>query len=257
MNEKVTERDMSQQSTVLQMNKQAINSGDNGRWISDDRIDPVVFVGFTALQCVKKSIYRLLIVSCLTTGQVRAESSEILSGYPGHISLSIPAVITEGIKNQEQFISDGIELFPLIPVLGKPVSDPGANTKRTNRPDERNEGRIGVEQKNKLTPDDSHKFWRLLSIQLSAFLVVFPVGAYLSMRTNLRRDWRKHIPKGGRLKVPVLGMISILCIPRCIKSNRWQIWEQRQWFMDMKVRYGVVVAYRDAWHWKKIIAEKW
>lgn len=248
---------MAQKLTMLQARNQCFKAGDNFYRLFDDRKDPVVLIKFTRFKGLIKVINGSIVFLCLTFGQVRAQSPEVFRSDFGHVSLSVPAVITEGIKNQKQFIGDGIEFFPLVSAPGKPVSDPGANAKSTNRPDERNEGRVGVEQKNKLTPDDSHKFWRLLFIQLSVFLVAFPAGVYLSMRANLRRDWRKHIPKGGRLKVPVLGMISALCIPRCIKPRGWQIWEQREWFMDMKVRYGTAVAYRDSWHWKKIIAEKW
>ncbi|EMB4112526.1 hypothetical protein AB6V67_11670 [Serratia marcescens] len=86
-------------------------------------------------------------------------------------------------------------------------------------------------------------------------VVIFPslflLGAYLSMRQALRRDWAKHMTKGRAPKVPVLGMISIFCITRRIKPRRWRIWEQRLWFRDMKACQGLVAAYRDARHWKK------
>lgn len=248
---------MTQQSTVPQAHDQLFKAGENFCWLPDNWSNPSVFIDLTRFQCTKKVIYGLLVISGLTAGQVRAQSPEILSGYPGHVSLSVPAVITERIQDQKQLISDGIELFPLISVFGKPVSEPGANTKSTNRPDERNEGRVGVEQNNKLTPDGTHKFWRLLLTQLSAFAAAFSVGIYLSMRANIRRDWRQHIPKGRLPKVPAVAMLSMFCIPRKIRPFRWRLWEQRSWFLDMKIRHGFEVAYRDAWYWKKLVAERW
>ena len=248
---------MSQQLTMLQVLNQHLNAGDNPCWFFDCRNDSALRVNLTRLQCAKKSIYGLLVISCLSAGQVRAQPPEIFSGYFGHVPFASQTVIAKGIEFNKKVVSDSVELLSFVPVLGEPMSKPDPQAKSTYRPDERNEGRIGVEQKNKLTPDDTHRFWRLLLIQLSVFAVVFPVGVYISMRANLRREWRKHIPKGGRLKVPTLGMISILCISRCIKPRGWRIWEQRHWFRDMQACHGIEVAYRDTRCWKKIIAEKW
>lgn len=110
---------------------------------------------------------------------------------------------------------------------------------------------------NELTPEDMHKFWQLLFPLLASSLIALPLGIYLSIRLTLRHDWRKHISKGRPLKVPVLEMLSNLCITRRIKSHRWQIWEQRGWFRDRKVIYGLEAAYRDTWYWKVSITEEW
>ncbi|EGM7736695.1 hypothetical protein OM306_25880 [Escherichia albertii] len=247
---------MSQCLAMLQKLNQRVKAGKNFCGSFDNRNNPPVFIALTSFQCVKKVIYGLLVTSCLSAAQVRAQSSEIVSGYMWHIPFSVSATLAEGVKDQEQFISDGIELFPLISIFGKPVSEPGAKSKSTNRPDEGNKARVGIEQKNKLTPDDSHNFWRLLFVQVAAFLVAFPVGAYFSMRANLRNDWRKHIQKGRRLKVPVLAMFSITGISDRIKPRSWQIWERKHWFQDMRICHGIEAAYRDAWLWKKRVTEK-
>lgn len=83
-------------------------------------------------------------------------------------------------------------------------------------------------------------------------MVAFPAGVYISMRRNIHRDWRQHIPKGRLPKAPVMGMLSIWFFPRKIKPLSWQVWEQRSWFLDMKFRYGFEIAYRDTWYWKKL-----
>lgn len=96
----------------------------------------------------------------------------------------------------------------------------------------------------------NHRFEEVV-VGVVIFPSLFLLGAYLSMRQALRRDWAKHMTKGRAPKVPVLGMISIFCITRRIKPRRWRIWEQRLWFRDMKACQGLVAAYRDARHWKK------
>ncbi|WP_144136002.1 hypothetical protein [Kosakonia radicincitans] len=161
------------------------------------------------------------------------------------------------VKEQFDRIRNGIEFIKPVPGYRFLISVPQTNTEANDRPAESDKRRIGVEQQNKLTPEDSHKFWRLLLIQLVAFAVAFPVGAYFSLRARIRSDWRKHIPKGRLPKVSVLAMILILCLPRRIKSHRWQIWEQRHWFSDMALNLGFEAAYRDTWYWKQLLAKRW
>lgn len=213
--------------------------------------DYPISVGFTSLKGSKKLFYGCLVLACLSGGEVRAQLPEVVSIDSGAISFSVPTVINEGIQYQKEFIGNGIELFAPIPALGKPMAEPSTQTERNNRPNESNKGWVGIEKQNELAPGSVHKSGQLLLIHITIFLFVFPLGVYLSVRRALRRDWAKHMPKGRSPKVSVLGMISILCITRRIKSRRWKIWEQRQWFRDVKACHGLVAAYRDARHWKK------
>lgn len=243
---------MSQKLTMSRVLQKLLDRCNGCRNVGSDNYLPRGISMTGGIKSRKVFINGLCIGMLLAAGQVNAEKIEFV--WNGPFRPEPQQLLSEEQLNR---IGSGVELLSFVPVLGEPMSKPDPQAKSTYRPDERNEGRIGVEQQNKLTPDDTHRFWRLLLIQLSVFTVVFPVVVYISMRANLRREWRKHIPKGGRLKVPTLGMISILCISRRIKPRGWQIWEQRHWFRDMQACHGIKVAYRDTWYWKKIIAEKW
>ncbi|MDM3357456.1 hypothetical protein [Citrobacter sp. Cb004] len=205
----------------------------------------------------RKVIINSLFVSCLLSSwQVEAQSVKFESStHKYNFSLFEPFQFSS--KEQFNGVRDSIEFIKPIPGDRSLISIPQTNTEANDRPDESDKSGVGVEQQYKLTKEDSHKFWSLIFIQISIFLIVFPVGAYLSMRANIRNYWRIHNPDRRSLKVPALAMLSILSISRRIKSKRWQIWEQREWFRDMQIRHGLEVAYRDTWHWKKIIAEKW
>ncbi|MES3389861.1 hypothetical protein [Enterobacter hormaechei] len=152
------------------------------------------------------------------------------------------------------WIRNSIEFFPSVSVYSKPVAEPGTQAKSYNRPGETNQGRISIKQKNELIPDGAHSTRQLLLVLLTSALTVFPLGVYLSLRSACKRDYARGI---SSVKVPVLGLLSALIIPRKIKSRRWQIWEQRQWFRDMRLSHGIEVAYRDTWHWKKLVAGLW
>ncbi|MBN5390758.1 hypothetical protein HS042_24525 [Serratia marcescens] len=237
-------------SAVLDESKQHEGRGEHFTRLSKVRNYPIG-VGFTSLKGSKKLLNGCLVLACLSGGEVRAQLPEVVSIDFRAISFSVPTVINEGIQYQEDFIGNGIELFAPIPALGKPMTEPSTQTERNNRPNEGNKGWVGIEKQNELTPEGVHKFKYFLLIQIGIFLSVFPLSVYFSMRQALRRDWAKHMPKGRAPKVSVLGVISILCITRRFKPRRWQMWEQRQWFRDMKACHGLVAAYRDVRHWKK------
>lgn len=248
---------MSQQSTMSRVSKQSFHGINCRGNITNpgNSSCPLVLLkpGVKGCQVVINSLF---IGLALTSWEVKAQCVEFKLP-PHEYNVAFPQSLQFSGKKQLYGVGNSIEFIKPVPGERSLIAIPQPEAEGNQGPDEHNQRGIGVEQNSKLTPDDTHKFWRLLLTQLSVFAAVFPVGIYISMRANLHRDWRKHIPKGRRLKVPVLGMISILCIPRRIKSRRWQIWEQRQWFMDMKVRHGMGVAYGDTWYWKKIIAERW
>lgn len=195
-----------------------------------------------------------------SVGQVKAQAVEI--------DLSSPRILvtsTQLLEAVPQFqlnrVGNGIEFLAYVSAFGEPVTKPCPKTEGqdspASSPDEGNKPGVGAEQNFELTPEGVHKSGPLLLIQIAIFLSLFPLGVYLSVRRALRRDWAKHMPKGRALKVPVMGMISILCVTRRIKSRRWLVWEQRQWFRDMKVSHGLVVAYRDTQAWKKSVLQSW
>ncbi|XGI81158.1 hypothetical protein ACED16_05365 [Enterobacter hormaechei] len=157
-------------------------------------------------------------------------------------------------QHNGDWISNSIEFFEPVSLYSKPVAEPGSQTKSYNRPGETNQGRISIEQKNELIPDGAHSTRQLLLVLLTSALTVFPLGVYLSLRSACKRNYARGI---SAVKVPVLGLFSVLIIPRKIKNRRWQIWEQRQWFRDMRLSHGIEVAYRDTWHWKKLVAGLW
>lgn len=242
---------------MLGISKYFFNSNNGGGYIRR-KVDRSCLTALlpVPVNCRKVIINSLFVSSLLSSWQVDAQSVKFeSSAHEYNFSLFEPFQLSS--KEQFNGVRDSIEFIKPVPGDRSLVSIPQTNTEANDRPDESDKRGVGIEQQNKLTPDDTHKFWRLLLIQLSVFAVVFPVGGYISMRATLSREWRKHIPKVGRLKVPTLAMLSILSISRRIKSKRWQIWEQREWFRDMQIRHGLEVAYRDTWHWKKIIAEKW
>ncbi|MEQ5055771.1 hypothetical protein ABN154_28905 [Klebsiella michiganensis] len=246
---------MSQQSTVFRVSQKLLNCSDSGLSVGSD--NNLAGRCFTAggIKRGKIIINGLFVGLALTAWQVNAEGVKV-DAYPSVSPTSSPEPSDLFLKERLDRVGNSIEFIKPVPGERSLIAIPQPKAKGNQGPDEHNQGRIGVEQNNKLTPDDTHKFWQLLLIQLSAFAVVFPAGAYLSMRANIRRDWRQHIPKGRLPEVPVMAMLSMFCIPRKIKPFRWRLWEQRSWFLDMKIRHGFEAAYRDAWFWKKLVAER-
>ncbi|AUO63825.1 hypothetical protein WM46_03135 [Citrobacter freundii complex sp. CFNIH2] len=248
---------MSQQLTMFRVFKQSfhgINSGGNVRNSGNGSCRFVLLnVGMKGIKIV---INCLFIGLAMSIWEVRAQCIEVK--LPLHNNnFTLPQSLQFGGKEKFNRVGNRIEFIKPVPGESSLIAVPQPKAERHQCPHESNECRVGVKHKHKLNPDISHKFWQLLLIQLSAFAVVFHSGAYLCMRANIRRDWRQHIPKGRLPKAPVMGMLSILCLPRRIKPLQWQLWEQRSWFLDMKIRHGFEVAYRDAWYWKKLIAERW
>lgn len=248
---------MSQQSTMSGEFKQSLHSINCcGNIINPGYIScPLVLLkpGVKGLQVVINSLFIWL---ALTSWEVKAQCVELkLPLYANNFSF--PQPLQFGGKKQLYGVGNSIEFIKTVPGKRSRIAIPQSETKGNQGPDEHNQRGIGIEQNNKLTPDGTHKFWRLLLTQLSAFAVVFTAGVYLSMRANIRRDWRQHIPKGRLPKAPVMAMLSMFCLPRKVKPFRWLLWEQRSWFLDMKIRYGLEVAYRDARYWKKLVAERW
>ncbi|EOG1854722.1 TPA: hypothetical protein MIT56_23640 [Klebsiella pneumoniae] len=248
---------MSQQSTMSRVSEKpfyCING--SGDVVNPDHSPSRLVLLKFGVKGRKVVINSLFIALALAPSKMKAQCIEVkLPLYTNNFSF--PQAFQFGGKKQLYGVGNSIEFIKPVPGERSLIAIPQPKTKGNQGPDEHNQGRVGIEQQNELSPDASHKFWRLLLIQLSVFAAAFPAGVYISMRRNIRRDWRKHIPKGQLPKVPTLAMMSILCVSRRIKSHRWRLWEQRQWFRDMRVRYGIEVAYRDACYWKKLVTERW
>lgn len=248
---------MSQQSTMpgeFEQSLHSINCCGNVIYPNNFTI-PLVLLKF-GVKGRKVVINSLFVALALAPSKMKAQCVEVKLPFHMH-NFTLPQSLQFGGKEQLYGVGNSIEFIKPVPGERSLIAIPQPKTKGNQSPDEPDQGRVGIEQQNKLTPDDSHKFWRLLLTQLSTFAAAFPAGVYLSMRANIRRDWRQHIPKGELPKAPVMATLSICCLPRKIKPLRWQLWEQRSWFLDMKIRHGFEVAYRDSWYWKKIIAERW
>ncbi|EMJ4788519.1 hypothetical protein R8O69_003334 [Klebsiella oxytoca] len=248
---------MSEQSTVSRVSEQSfhsINCCGNVIYPNNFSI-PLVLLKF-GMKSREVVIYSLFIALALTPWKVKAQCIEVK--LPFHMyNLSLLQSLQLGGKEQLYGVGNSIEFIKPVPGEGTLIAVPQPEAEGYQRPDKHNQGRVGIEQQNKLTPDDTHKFWRLLLTQLLAFAAVFPAGVYISMRRNIHRDWRNSIPKGRLPKMPVMGILSISCLPRQIKSRRWLLWEQRSRFIDMKVCKGLENAYLSIWRWKKLVAEKW
>ncbi|AHM75174.1 hypothetical protein LC20_03921 [Yersinia hibernica] len=241
-------------------NKQHLEGGDEFLGAFDGRVNSAVIVNFVIFKIAKKLTYGALIVFSSGFLHVNAKQPEIIFSESRVVPFPLPTFGHELIEQKEERISNGIELLTLIPASGEPVTEPSSQHERNHTPsksghtqNETNDGRISVEESHELTPEGAHKFNIFLLINMTIFVSAFLLSAYFSMRRTLRRDWAKHMPKGQALKVPTMGMISILCVPRRIKSRSWQMWEQRQWFRDMKACHGLAVAYRDSWYWKRSV----
>ncbi|EOY5009647.1 hypothetical protein [Klebsiella michiganensis] len=248
---------MSQQSTMSRVSEKPFHCINGSRDVVNPDHSPccLVLLKF-GVKGRKVVINSLFIALALAPSKMKAQCIEVkLPLYTNNFSF--PQALQFGGKKQLYGVGNSIEFIKPVPGERALIAVPQSETKGNQGPDEHNQRGIGIEQNNKLTPDDTHKFWRLLLTQLSAFSAAFSVGIYLSMRANIRRDWRQHIPKGRLPKVPAVAMLSMFCIPRKIKPFRWRLWEQRSWFLDMKIRHGFEVAYRDAWYWKKLVAERW
>ncbi|SUP83793.1 hypothetical protein ACILPN_17745 [Yersinia wautersii] len=244
---------------MLNKGKQLINSSNSIRYAGVNKNLPRRENLFSGAHGRKVITYCLLIGLTPFCWQVKGETVKFNANVP---MSSIPDLESPLLSHEKEFnwIGNNVELLSPVSALSEPVTEPGAQPESSNTPNkgnhtqsEANKGRIGVEEKHELTPEGVHQFEIFLLIQIAIFLPAFLLSVYFSMRRTLRRDWAKHMPKGLAPKVSPIGMISILCVPRLIKSHRWQIWEQRQWFRDMKACYGLAVAYRDTWHWKRSI----
>ncbi len=247
---------MSHQSTMFRVPQKPLDGRNSGLSVGSDYDLPGSTAMTGGFKRRKIFINGLLVGLALLAWEVDAEGVKVddLSAV-----LSSPRLESFELLPEEHFdrVGNSIEFIKPVPGDRFLVAVPQPKPEGYHRPEERDKGGVGVEQQDKLTPDDTHKFWRLLLTQLSAFAVVFPAGVYLSMRANIRRDWREHIPKGRLPKVPTLAMMSILCVSRRVKSRRWRLWEQREWFRDMRVRHGLESAYRDTGHWKKLVENRW
>lgn len=155
-----------------------------------------------------------------------------------------------------QGLGDGIEFFTPVSVYSKPVPEPGAEDKGDNRPDKCSKGHkrgVSTTEGPKLAEENAHGGEIVLFSLIAATLFNFCCGAYLGLRAACRHDYARRNSAG---KAPVIGLLSALIIPRKIKNRRWQIWEQRQWFRDLRLSHGIEVAYRDARYWKRLVTER-
>ncbi|SXD31021.1 hypothetical protein [Klebsiella quasipneumoniae] len=243
---------MSQQSTMSRVSQKPFHCINGSRDVVNPDHCPsrLVLLKF-GVKGRKVVINSLFIALALAPSKMKAQCIEVkLPLYRNNFSF--PQALQFGGKKQLYGVGNRIEFIKPVPGERALIAIPQPKTKGNQSPDEHDQGRVGIEQQNELSPDASHKFWRLLLIQLSVFAAAFPAGVYISMRRNIHRDWRQHIPKGRLPKAPVMGMLSIWFFPRKIKPLSWQVWEQRSWFLDMKIRYGFEIAYRDTWYWKKL-----
>lgn len=151
-------------------------------------------------------------------------------------------------------ICDCVEFLASVPVYCQPMTETDTQPKGNHGPYERNESWIRIEQGNKFTPDSIHGSRRLLLVLLAGAVIVFPSGVYFGLKAVCRRDYARRRYTG---KAPVLGVLSVLVIPKKVNCRRWQIWEQRQWFRDMNLSHGIDIAYQDTRNWKKLVAERW
>ncbi|MFL7880168.1 hypothetical protein AAD050_16290 [Enterobacter hormaechei] len=242
---------------MLGISKYFFNSND-GRGYIRGQINSSCLTALlpAAVNCRKIVINCFFVSGLLSPWQVEAQSVKFESSAHEHkFSLSEPFQFRS--KEQLNGIRDGVEFIKPVPGDRSLVSIPQTNSEANDRPDESDKRGVGVKQQNELSPDTSHKFWRLLLIQLIVFVAAFPAGVYISTRRNIHREWRQRIPKGQLPKAPVMGMLSSWFLPRKIKPMRWQLWEQRSCFLHNKIRFGFEIAYRGTWYWKRIIAEKW
>lgn len=243
-------------STMLNVGKEIFNSSNSLRDISSDVELPARVLTMINLQRGLVALNSICICLFFSVGQVKAQAVEINLASP-RIFVTSPQLLEAAPQFQLDRVGNGIELLTHVSAFGEPVTKPRPKTEGqdspASRPEEGNKSGVGAKQNFELAPGGIHKSGPLLLIQMAIFLSLFPLGVYLSVRRALRRDWAKHMSKERALKVPTLGAISILCAPRCIKSHRWQIWEQRQWFRDMKVTHGLVAAYQDTRCWERLV----
>jgi len=225
--------------------------------VTQDRHNPSILVGFRRLNGRKVIINALLIAGCFFFPHNNLKAFEIVPADLRVVGFTGGTGPFQLVDSDFQRITDSVELLAPVSSLGKPVTKEGSQYERNDSPGERDEPGVSVEQQYKLTPDDTHKFWQLLLVQLAALAVAFPVAAYLSVRASISRDWHKNTPERRIPKVLVIAMFSILCIPRGLKPYRLKVWEQRYWFLDMKVSSGIEAAYRDTWCWKFSFEKRW
>lgn len=193
---------------MFNKDKKLINYGKQTLMGFNDGINPVTLIKFIVLEGVKKTVYGVVIVIALTCGQVRAQSSEIISSNCRHVSFPVFTVIEKFIQYQEERVSDGVELFPSIPFLCKVIAEPSTKGEGgytpANSPDKSNKNRIGIEQSNEITPEIAEHFYLILLGQLVVFLFMFPLGVYFSRCISprilaKRKRWMKlHTLKAKR-----------------------------------------------------------
>jgi hypothetical protein len=263
MDKQTESREDVRKSTMPHKSKQFFNGSDGIGLNSNALVNIKEASGAVWVDRRKVVSYGLLVFLSLSAGKLNAEriqvnSNQLLSGltFSYSTTLSIKENL-KGIGNSVEFLklvhSDG----PFVPTLNPEFEGNHSPDKRNDTQNESSKGRIAVEQNNKLTPEALHSLHLLPFHMLAAFLLAYPLGVYLSFQGAMRREWRKHTSKGHPLKVPALALLSSVSISRRIKSRRWQIWEQRASFLDMKLRNGLERAYRSSWYWKKLVADKW
>lgn len=236
--------------TMTNKNKQHLKRGYELLGVFDGRVNSAVIVNLVSFENAKKLAYGALIIFSSGFFYVNAKQSEIIFSESRVVPFSFQTLGHVFIEQKEERISNSIEFLTSVSMHRAPVAVPSTETKRNDSPQKNDEGRVGVEKQSELTPEGIHKFWQLLLSMIATSLFLFPLGAYFSMRGTLRCDWAKHKSKSRVPKALPLAMIFILSVPRSVKSHRWQIWEQRHWFRDMKECHGLDRAYQDTQFWK-------
>ncbi|EMJ9774441.1 hypothetical protein RGO69_001205 [Morganella morganii] len=169
---------------VFNKNKQVGNGGDHTLGGTDDRNNSSVVPG-KLVKSTKKCVYGCVIAIALTGGQVRAQGSEVISGDFRHVPFAFSAFVEKFVEHEKQWVSGSIKFFSSIPLFGEVVASPNTQAERdhrpTSRPDQSNQTRVSVENKNKLTPEAAEHLEGLLWGMLLQFLVLFPLGIYFSM----------------------------------------------------------------------------
>ncbi|EHI0939463.1 hypothetical protein ORR20_003550 [Escherichia coli] len=183
-----------------------------------------------------------------------SEFGDITRTYLHHVELPFSGKVNFLHQFDREWICDCVEFLTSVPVHCQPMTDTDTKPKGNHGPYERNEGGISIEQGNKFTPDSIHGSRRLLLVLLGGAVIVFPSGVYFGVKAACGHDYARRRYTG---KAPVLGVLSVLVIPKKVKCRRWQIWEQRQWFHDMNLGHGIEIAYQDTRNWKKLVAERW
>lgn len=186
--------------TVFNKNDNSLGGMDDALRIVERGEDPAVIINLVTFEGIKKVIYGSVIAIALISGQVRAQSSEVISGDFRHVPFVFSAFVEKLVELEEQRVSNGIKFFPAIASLGENVTSPNTQTEGSNSPasspDQSNQPRVSVENQNKLTPEAAEHLEGLLWLMLFQFLVLFPLGIYFSMCVSprilaKRKRWMK------------------------------------------------------------------